>query len=98
MNEVTVFQQTLRWIKDDWNSNKFRFIVELIAWAISIGCSVAMAVTAPNPPLLYMYPIWITGCVLYGWSAYTRRSFGMIANYALLVGIDLVGFIRILML
>jgi len=56
-----------------------------------------MAVTAPTPQLLYMYPVWITGCVLYGWSVYTRRSFGMIANYSLLVGIDLVGFIRILM-
>ena len=86
-----------QWIRADWASHPIRFIVELIAWAISIGCSVAMAVTAPNPPLLYMYPIWITGCVLYGWSAYTRRSFGMIANYALLVGIDLLGFIRILM-
>jgi hypothetical protein len=86
------------WIRSDWASYPVRFIIELIAWAISIGCSITMAVTAPNPPLLYMYPVWITGCVLYGWSAYTRRSFGMIANYALLVGIDMVGLVRILML
>ena len=98
MNELNFFNKTWTSIKDDWDSNHIRFAAECLAWAISIGCSVAMAVTAPNPPLLYMYPIWITGCVLYGWSAYTRRSFGMIANYALLVGIDLVGFIRILML
>ena len=86
------------WIRSDLASYPVRFIIELIAWAISIGCSITMAVTAPNPPLLYMYPVWITGCVLYGWSAYTRRSFGMIANYALLVGIDMVGLVRILML
>ena len=96
MNEVTVFQQTLRWIKDDWNSNKFRFLVELIAWAISIGCSITMALTVPNPPLLFLYPVWIAGCAMYAWAAWTRRSFGMLANYMLLVTIDAVGLVRML--
>ena len=96
MNEVNVFQQTLRWIKDDWASNKFRFIIELLAWAISIGCSITMATTVPNPPLLALYPIWITGCAMYAWAAYTRKSFGMLANYMLLVTIDAVGLVRML--
>jgi hypothetical protein len=98
MNEVTVFQQTLRWIKDDWNSNKFRFIVELIAWAISIGCSITMALTVPNPPLLFLYPVWIAGCAMYAWAAWTRRSFGMLANYMLLVTIDAVGLVRMIVI
>jgi len=96
MNEVTVFRQTLQWIKDDWNSNRFRFIIELLAWAISIGCSITMALTVPNPPLLILYPIWIIGCGMYAWAAYTRKSFGMIANYMLLVTIDMVGLVRML--
>ena len=98
MNEVTVFQQTLRWIKDDWNSNKFRFLVELIAWAISIGCSITMALTVPNPPLLFLYPVWIAGCAMYAWAAWTRRSFGMLANYMLLVTIDAVGLFRMIVI
>ena len=84
------------WIRDDFKSNPFRFCVELLAWSISIGCSVTMAATVPNPPLIWLYPIWITGCSLYAWAAYTRKSFGMIANYMLLVGIDLVGLIRMI--
>lgn len=84
------------WIRDDFKSNPFRFCVELLAWSISIGCSVTMAATVPNPPLMWLYPIWITGCSLYAWAAYTRKSFGMIANYMLLVGIDLVGLIRMI--
>ena len=96
MNEVTVFRQTLQWIKDDWNSNRFLFIIELLAWAISIGCSITMALTVPNPPLLILYPIWIIGCGMYAWAAYTRKSFGMIANYMLLVTIDMVGLVRML--
>ena len=87
---------TFEWIKDDWKSNKFRFCIEVLAWAISIGCSITMAVTVPNPPLLSMYPIWITGCGLYAWASYTRKSFGMLANYCLLVTIDFVGLIRML--
>jgi hypothetical protein len=93
---LDIFQPTLRWIRDDWYSGKFRFIIELLAWAISIGCAIAMAVTVPNPPLLVLYPIWILGCAMYAWAAYTRKSFGMLANYLLLVTIDIVGLLRML--
>jgi hypothetical protein len=87
---------TWEWIKDDWYSGRFRFIVELLAWAISIGCAIAMALTVPNPPLLILYPIWIIGCAMYAWAAFTRKSFGMLANYLLLVTIDIVGLLRML--
>jgi hypothetical protein len=84
------------WIKDDYRTHPFRFAVELLAWAISIGCSITMATTVPNPPLLVLYPIWITGCALYSWAAYTRKSFGMLANYILLTTIDTIGLVRML--
>jgi hypothetical protein len=93
---IGVFKPTIQWIKNDFNSHPFRFFVELVAWAISIGCAFAMAVTVPNPPLLVLYPIWISGCALYAWASYTRKSFGMLANYLLLVSIDTVGLIRML--
>jgi len=85
---------TFAWIKDDYRTHPFRFCVELLAWSISIGCSITMAVTVPNPPLIVLYPIWILGCSLYAWAAYTRKSFGMLANYLLLTTIDTVGLIR----
>ena len=84
------------WILGDFRSHPFRFVVELCAWAISIGCSITMAVTVPDPPFFILYPIWITGCAMYAWAAYTRRSFGMLANYLLLTAIDTVGLIRLL--
>jgi hypothetical protein len=92
----TIFKPTLDWIKEDYASNRFRFCVELLAWAISIGNSIVMAITVPNPPLLILYPIWIFGCSLYAWAAYTRKSFGMLANYLLLTAIDSVGLLRML--
>ena len=90
------FSSTIEWIKNDWKSNKVRFIVEVIAWAISIGCSITMALTVPSPPLMVLYPIWILGCGLYAWAAWTRKSFGMLANYLLLTTIDSVGLIRMI--
>ena len=94
MNEVLI--RTGNWISEDFRSNRFRFIVEVLAWAISIGCSITMALTVPTPPLLALYPIWIIGCSMYAWASWTRRSFGMLANYLLLVSIDTVGLIRML--
>jgi hypothetical protein len=93
---VDIFLNTFSWIKDDWQSHKVRFIIEVVAWLISIGCSVIMAITVPNPPLASLYPLWITGCAMYAWAAYTRRSFGMLANYLLLATIDSVGLLRML--
>jgi hypothetical protein len=94
MNDV--FKGIFEWIKDDWNSNRYRFVIELLAWAISIGCSITMALTVPNPPLLALYPVWILGCALYAWAAFTRKSFGLLANYLLLTAIDTIGLIRML--
>jgi hypothetical protein len=94
---LDIFAPTLQWIRDDFKSNRIRFAIELLAWAISIGCSITMALTVPNPPLLALYPVWITGCALYAWAAWTRKSFGMLVNYLLLVAIDMLGLIRMLM-
>ena len=93
---LNILGDIFEWIQDDYRTNRFRFVVELLAWAISIGCSITMALTVPTPPLLSMYPIWILGCSMYAWAAYTRKSFGMLANYLLLVTIDSVGLARML--
>jgi hypothetical protein len=94
----TVYKPTLEWIKEDHASNPLRFYVEVVAWMISIGCSITMAITVPNPPLIIMYPVWITGCGLYAWASWTRRSFGMLANYLLMMSIDLIGLLRMTLL
>jgi hypothetical protein len=92
----TLLKPTFDWIREDYTTHPLRFIVELAAWAISVGCSITMAVTVPTPPLLALYPVWITGCAMYAWAAWTRKSFGMLANYILLTTIDTFGLVRML--
>ena len=92
----TLLKPTIDWIREDYATHPLRFCVELAAWAISVGCSITMAVTVPTPPLLALYPVWITGCAMYAWAAWTRKSFGMLANYILLTTIDTFGLVRML--
>ena len=94
MNEILL--NTFAWIKDDWQSHRVRFVIEVLAWMISIGCSITMAATVPNPPLLELYFVWVIGCAMYTWAAWTRKSFGMLANYLLLTTVDAIGLIRML--
>jgi len=94
MNKL--FENMFGWIKDDWESHPMRFVVEILAWVISIGCSLTMAITVPNPPLLELYIVWVFGCSLYTWAAWTRNSVGMLANYLLLTIVDGYGLIRLL--
>ena len=91
-----IFKPTIEWIHSDYASNPIRFGLEVLAWAISVGCSITMAATVPNPPLILMYPAWITGCAVYAWCAWSRRSFGMLANYLLLTTLDTIGLVRML--
>ena len=92
-----LISNTLKWIKNDFHSHPVRFSIELIAWAMSISCSLILAVTVPNPPLAILYPLWVGGSALYAWAAWTRKSFGMLVNYLLLTTIDVVGLFRVLL-
>ena len=82
------------WVKDDWKSNRLRFCIEVVAWILSVGCALTMAITVPNPPLKYLYIPWVSSTLMYAGCAYSRGSFGMLANYFLLFVIDFTALIR----
>lgn len=82
------------WIKSDFQSNRVRFCLEVTAWFLSVACALTMALTVPNPPLKYLYIPWVASTLVYAGCAYSRRSFGMLANYFLLFLIDFTALIR----
>lgn len=88
----------INWVKADFRVWPLRFVLEVLAWVGSIGCAITMALTLPNPPFLILYPIFILQCSIFAWASWTRKSFGMIGNYLLLISIDVAGYIRFLML
>ena len=82
------------YIKEDWRENHIRCVLEILAWIMSVGCSITMAITVPNPPFLILYPIFIVQCAIFAWACRTRGSTGMLANYVLLVTIDTIALIK----
>lgn len=88
----------ISWIKHDHESWPLRFYLEVLAWFASIGCAVWMGITLPNPPFAILYPLFISQCIIFGWAAWTRKSFGMVANYLLLASIDLIAYVRFILL
>jgi hypothetical protein len=97
MNQISNFIAGIyNWARQDFHEWPLRFVLEISAWFMSIGCAITMAVTLPNPPFLILYPLFITQCAIFGWAAWTRRSTGMVANYLLLVTIDMIGLARLL--
>jgi len=91
-----IFTPTVNYIRADYRTNPLRFGLELVAWFMSIGCTILMGATLPNPPFLFLYPAFIIQCVIFAWAAWTRGSTGMMMNYILISSIDLVAITRIL--
>jgi hypothetical protein len=92
MNDILL--NIWEWVREDFKSNRIRFCLEVCAWIISVGCAFVMAITVPNPPLKYLYIPWVASTATYAGCAYTRRSFGMLANYLLLFIIDFTALAR----
>jgi len=89
-------KNTIDWIKQDYNEYPLRFSLELLAWAMSISCTIWMGYTLPNPPFIFLYPLFIIQCCIFAWAAWTRGSTGMIANYMLISTIDVVAYVRMI--
>jgi hypothetical protein len=89
-------KNAIAWARTDYQEWPLRFILEITAWIMSIGCAIWMGATLPNPPFLILYPLFIIQCTIFGWAAWTRRSTGMLANYLLIVTIDTVALIRLI--
>jgi len=97
MDQITnTISNIYNWAKGDYKEWPARFVLEITAWLMSLGCSIVLATSATDPLFYWLYPIFITQCAIFGWASWTRKSTGMVANYILLVTIDLVGYIRLL--
>lgn len=93
-----MIQDTISYIQQDYRARPGRFLLETLAWFMSLGCTIWMGATLPNPPFEYLYPLFATQCSIFAWAAWTRGSTGMLANYLVIVVIDVVAYTRMIML
>ena len=88
----------LSYVREDWQTNRWRFCLEVLAFLCSLVSAIIFALTATGPiPIVLLYTIFITGCVSAAICAYSRGSTGLLVNYITLVTIDGIGLIRVLL-
>jgi hypothetical protein len=84
------------YIREDWKESPLRCVLEILAWFMSLFCSITMMLTVPTPPFMLLYPIFITQCLIFAWASKTRGSIGMLANYTILVTIDTIALLKMM--
>lgn len=92
-----MIKDTIGYIRQDYATHPVRFSLELLAWFMSIGCTIWMGYTLPNPPFIILYPLFVIQCSIFGWAAWTRGSTGMVANYLLITTIDIIAYTRMIL-
>jgi hypothetical protein len=85
------------YVRTDFRAYPLRFCLEVMVWAISLGCSLTYAIMVPDLPFIQLYIAYITACLIMAWCAYTRGSFGILGNYLIISIIDSTGLIRLLL-
>lgn len=92
------WHKTVKFVKHDWQSNPFRLCLETFNWALNFVVATTFAVTVPNVPLIIIYPMFFTCLSISIYSAISRGSFGLFMTSLTILIIDIIGYIRLLML
>ncbi len=92
------YHKTIKFIQHDWNSNPFRLSMETVNWALNIVIASAVSFTVPDTNWLIVYPLFFTALGISIYSAISRGSFGILITSITILLIDIVGYIRIIML
>jgi hypothetical protein len=92
------WHKTVKFIRNDWQSHPVRLCLETVNWLLNIVIAGTVSLTVPYTNWLIVYPIIFVALSISIFSAVSRGSFGLLLTSITLVLIDMVGFIRILML
>lgn len=87
---------TVRFIRDDWNENPLRLILETINWFLNLAVALIFAFTVPTVPLLLCYSLFLLAIAISIYTAISRGSFGLLATSITIFIIDFIAWIKLL--
>ena len=90
-------RKTIEWIKEDYKSNPFRFICEVIGMFSNLIASLILMWYSPNPPMFIAYIFFLVATCFLMYGAFSRKSFGFTEMYLVYLAIDGIGFIKTLL-
>ena len=91
-------RQLWAFIQRDFHEHPWRLAGECYNWLVSVVVAIIFAATVPNPPLIILYPIWLSGLFIIIACAKSRGSFGLLMGASSMALIDTIGYIRLLAL
>lgn len=94
MNTIT---NIFAWIKTDYQSDPARCVLEIIAWFMSVGANVLFMWTVPYVPFMWFLSLTVLSSAIFAWGTYSRKSFGMLSNYSLIVTLDAIALMKLLL-
>ena len=90
------WHETVNFIKQDWQSNPLRLILETINWLLNLTIGLIFAFTVPDVPLLLCYSLFLISISTSIYTSISRGSFGLLATSLTIFTIDLVTWIKLL--
>jgi hypothetical protein len=90
------WHDTAKFIKDDWQANPIRLVLETINWVLNLTIGLIFAFTVPNVPLILCYSLFLVAISISIYSSISRGSFGLLATSITIFIIDLVTWIKLL--
>ena len=91
------YNRSIAYIKKDWQHHPWRLLGECYNWFVSVLVAIVFAVTVPSPPLIWLYPTWISGLLVAILCAKSRGSFGVLMGASSMALIDTLGYIHLLL-
>ena len=90
------WHDTAKFIKDDWQANPIRLVLETINWMLNLAVALLFAFTVPNVPLLLCYTLFLIAIGISIYTSISRGSFGLLATSITIFIIDFIAWIKLL--
>lgn len=90
------FSNLYIYLKDDWNNNRIRFIVEMIGTLSSITSTVTLATMLGAANLYVVYILWLIGSTTLTVTSYMRGATWMVCLMAIYSITNILGFLHLL--
>ena len=87
---------TVKFIKDDWNENPTRLILETINWFLNLAVALIFAFTVPTVPLLLCYTLFLIAIGISIYTSMSRGSFGLLATSVTIFIIDFIAWCKLI--
>ena len=90
------WHDTVKFVRDDWQTNPIRVVLEGINWMLNLAVALLFAFTVPNVPLLLCYTLFLIAIGISIYTSISRGSFGLLATSITIFIIDFIAWIKLL--